>query len=478
MRIVERTSASGSITQEIEYIYDAFDQRVGKRLDSDGNGTWDRDEAYVWTEGQTHLRLTDSDGEGTTETFHVASRYLYGDIVDHLLADEQFADGAGPAADATTASTTAGETLWALVDHLGSLRDLVANGGVIREHVVYDSFGNRLVEQDYDSSGNAISSSHAEAVDSLFGYTGRDWDADAGLQYNRARWYDPATGRWLSQDPIGFEAGDANLYRYVGNRATTKTDPSGLAEGHHWVPTDVAWRLHQEGILTQDELIYFASRSSGPLRNPHNWWSIYNGECHEDYSNAVETELRAWKKSSGGRRFSAKDVVDNIRDGRTWNGNPNAQHGITSNFNSGVMDDMVDRPQGQLNYYDGQGRSPLQDRRRGLSSLNRRGKFLIFFGGLGSLSSLLDAKGIAAETTDSLSGEEMQRALAAAERGDLARARICLTGTGHPQRSVYESLQAEVGTVLANAFLSIVDPQLEQLIEDARRFEQELSHLR
>ena len=231
VRIVERTSASGSITQEIEYIYDAFDQRVGKRLDSDGNGTWDRDETHVWTAGQTHLRLTDSDGQGTTETFHVASRYLYGDIVDHLLADEQFTDGAGPAADATTASTTAGETLWALVDHLGSVRDLVANAGVIREHVVYDSFGNRLVEQDYDLSGNAISSSHAEAVDSLFGYTGRDWDKDAGLQYNRARWYDPATGRWLSQDPIGFEAGDANLYRYVGNQPTVRIDPTGL-QGH------------------------------------------------------------------------------------------------------------------------------------------------------------------------------------------------------------------------------------------------------
>ena len=147
-----------------------------------------------------------------------------------------------PNKNPSTASTTAGETLWALVDHLGSVRDLVANGGVVREHVVYDSFGNRLVEQDYDTSGVAISSSHAEAVDSLFGYTGRDWDADAGLQYNRARWYDPATGRWLSQDPIGFEAGDANLYRYVGNGATTKTDPSGLqppaTDGPSTTPTD------------------------------------------------------------------------------------------------------------------------------------------------------------------------------------------------------------------------------------------------
>ena len=43
--------------------------------------------------------------------------------------------------------------------------------------------------------------------------------------------YDPTIGRWLSEDPIGFEAGDPNLYRYVGNRSTTQTDPTGLFGG-------------------------------------------------------------------------------------------------------------------------------------------------------------------------------------------------------------------------------------------------------
>jgi RHS repeat-associated protein len=49
-----------------------------------------------------------------------------------------------------------------------------------------------------------------------------------GLQYNRARWYDPTTGRWISQDPLGFDAGDSNLYRYVNNQPTVATDPSGF----------------------------------------------------------------------------------------------------------------------------------------------------------------------------------------------------------------------------------------------------------
>jgi len=47
---------------------------------------------------------------------------------------------------------------------------------------------------------------------------------------NHNRWYDPSVGKWLSEDPSGFGAGDANLYRYCGNGPTDGTDPSGLEE--------------------------------------------------------------------------------------------------------------------------------------------------------------------------------------------------------------------------------------------------------
>jgi RHS repeat-associated protein len=47
------------------------------------------------------------------------------------------------------------------------------------------------------------------------------------LQYHRARWYDPLSGRWTSEDPLGFAAGDSNLYRYVHNSPTNATDSSG-----------------------------------------------------------------------------------------------------------------------------------------------------------------------------------------------------------------------------------------------------------
>ena len=48
-----------------------------------------------------------------------------------------------------------------------------------------------------------------------------------GLQFNRARYYDPMTGRWITPDPSGIAAGDTNLYRYVKNDPTNETDPSG-----------------------------------------------------------------------------------------------------------------------------------------------------------------------------------------------------------------------------------------------------------
>ena len=45
--------------------------------------------------------------------------------------------------------------------------------------------------------------------------------------YVRARVLDTAKGRWLTNDSVGFDGGDFNLYRYIANRATSVTDPSG-----------------------------------------------------------------------------------------------------------------------------------------------------------------------------------------------------------------------------------------------------------
>lgn len=64
-------------------------------------------------------------------------------------------------------------------------------------------------------------------MDFRFGYTGRERDEETGLYYYRARYFDPAPGTFVSEDPLGFGAGDENIYRYVFNSPTNYTDPSG-----------------------------------------------------------------------------------------------------------------------------------------------------------------------------------------------------------------------------------------------------------
>ena len=63
-----------------------------------------------------------------------------------------------------------------------------------------------------------------------YGYTGEHWDAATGLLYLRARWYNPALGRFLTRDPFpGLAALPATQhpYVYVGNNPVLYVDPSG-----------------------------------------------------------------------------------------------------------------------------------------------------------------------------------------------------------------------------------------------------------
>jgi RHS repeat-associated protein len=89
---------------------------------------------------------------------------------------------------------------------------------------IYNAFGN-IVALLNPTSEVVGSLGPAGSLPLLF--TSREFDAETGLYYNRARYLDPTTGRWTTQDPLGFAAGDANLYRYVSNHVTTATDPSG-----------------------------------------------------------------------------------------------------------------------------------------------------------------------------------------------------------------------------------------------------------
>ena len=64
-------------------------------------------------------------------------------------------------------------------------------------------------------------------------FQGQYFDAETGLHYNRHRYYDPETARFVTQDPIGLDGG-VNLYQYAPNPMGW-IDPLGLAASGKWV---------------------------------------------------------------------------------------------------------------------------------------------------------------------------------------------------------------------------------------------------
>lgn len=108
--------------------------------------------------------------------------------------------------------TKSGTTSTYLTDQLGSTVALANSSGTVATTYGYDPYG--------------VTSTAGAANDNQYQFTGRQNDG-TGLYYYRARYYNPAWGRFVSEDPIGL-AGGFNLYAYVGGNPVGLTDPLGL----------------------------------------------------------------------------------------------------------------------------------------------------------------------------------------------------------------------------------------------------------
>jgi len=98
-----------------------------------------------------------------------------------------------------------------------------------------DQAGNIVAAQVFDAWGNRVQSS---GTIQTYGYTGREPD-QTGLIYYRARYYDPALGRFISRDPAGMPDG-VNRYAYVNNNPINLTDPTGLYAKQYNTNTNTA----------------------------------------------------------------------------------------------------------------------------------------------------------------------------------------------------------------------------------------------
>jgi len=108
----------------------------------------------------------------------------------------------------------AGVTSNFLTDALGSPVAVTDASGTAQTEYTYEPFGKTTVT--------------GAANTNPFQYTGRENDGTS-LYYYRARYYNPALQRFISEDPIGFDSGDFNLYAYVNDNPIIFKDPTGKA---------------------------------------------------------------------------------------------------------------------------------------------------------------------------------------------------------------------------------------------------------
>ncbi|ETD35133.1 type IV secretion protein Rhs [Pseudomonas chlororaphis subsp. aurantiaca PB-St2] len=180
-RLIGVSLPSGSTAT---YKYDVFGSRIAKTVDG-------RTTEFLWQGEQ----LIAESAENRYRT------YIYEPGTFRPLA---MLDGEGPA-QATP--------FYYQLDHLGTPQELTAYSGEIMWSAKYRAYGN-------------LAALDVSEIDNPLRFQGQYFDTETGLHYNRHRYYNPSSGRFLTPDPIKL-AGGLNNYQYVPN-PTGWVDPLGL----------------------------------------------------------------------------------------------------------------------------------------------------------------------------------------------------------------------------------------------------------
>ncbi|MEI8080742.1 MAG: right-handed parallel beta-helix repeat-containing protein [Actinomycetes bacterium] len=218
------------------YAYDAADRLLTAGAtaftwDADGNMLSKGSQAFTYdainrltqvVSGTLTLGYAyDGDGRRASKTVNgTATGYTYDTIAGlaYVLAEQTGSTTTlyTYGTDLISQTDPAGVQSYYHYDGLGSTRSLTNGSGQITARYTYDAFGALRLSSGTDSTA--------------FKFTGEQTDDEIGLIYLRARYYDPATGRFLSRDPFpGFATYTQSLnpYIYVGNNPASLVDPTG-----------------------------------------------------------------------------------------------------------------------------------------------------------------------------------------------------------------------------------------------------------
>ena len=124
----------------------------------------------------------------------------------------------------------------------------------------FDNNGNKVWEQELDIFGRKRRKNNNNSSFIPFKYQGQYEDVETGLYYNRFRYYEPNTGTYISQDPIGLAGNNPTLYGYV-NDINTHLDVLGLTI----IPT--VTRGANKEVLTAEATIKRSDLGTGTNTN-------------------------------------------------------------------------------------------------------------------------------------------------------------------------------------------------------------------
>ncbi len=225
-------SKNGSVDVTATYAYDGEGQRTRSVVTSGGVTT-----ATEWTyEGLTLLRCVSVTNDETTTVEYVN--------------DET---GRPTGAWVTVPGRATTDFVWLVTDVRGDVLELLISDGTPLSYRTYSAYGQTI--SGASRAAGSLTATQSAAIDSAVGlrFAGYTFDKESGLYYCSQRYYDPATGQWLTKDPARAD-GEESAYQYCGGDPVGKVDPTGEA----W------WRVAytRERVLTSTKGVYRLYRNS------------------------------------------------------------------------------------------------------------------------------------------------------------------------------------------------------------------------